>query len=100
VRPGVTGWAQINGGTTLTPQDKAALDEWYVQNASLWLDVKILFWTIGFLIHGEGRPAGGSGYRSQSAPPEGAEVQAELRSAAQPNGEPISFARRQRIANI
>ena len=34
VRPGITGWAQVNGGKLLTPEEKNALDEWYVRNAS------------------------------------------------------------------
>jgi lipopolysaccharide/colanic/teichoic acid biosynthesis glycosyltransferase len=45
VRPGVTGWAQINGGTQLTAEEKDALDVWYIRNASFWLDLKILFLT-------------------------------------------------------
>jgi hypothetical protein len=46
VRPGLTGWAQINGGRDLSVKDKTALDVWYVKNASLWLDVKILLQTV------------------------------------------------------
>ena len=46
VRPGLTGWAQINGGRDLSVEDKAALDVWYLKNASLWLDLKILLKTI------------------------------------------------------
>ena len=42
VRPGITGWAQINGRNALSWQDKFALDVWYVDNRSLWLDIKIL----------------------------------------------------------
>jgi lipopolysaccharide/colanic/teichoic acid biosynthesis glycosyltransferase len=53
VRPGITGWAQVNGGKLLTPEEKSALDEWYVRNASLWLDVKILGRTILFMLSGE-----------------------------------------------
>jgi lipopolysaccharide/colanic/teichoic acid biosynthesis glycosyltransferase len=45
VRPGITGWAQVNGGTLLTRDEKNALDEWYVRNASWKLDVKILLST-------------------------------------------------------
>jgi lipopolysaccharide/colanic/teichoic acid biosynthesis glycosyltransferase len=43
VRPGITGWAQVNGGKLLTAEEKVTLDEWYVQNASLWVDI-ILVW--------------------------------------------------------
>jgi len=53
VRPGVTGWAQINGGTSITPEEKDALDVWYIRNANIALDVKILFNTIFFALFGE-----------------------------------------------
>jgi lipopolysaccharide/colanic/teichoic acid biosynthesis glycosyltransferase len=53
VRPGLTGWAQINGGRTISAADKAALDVWYVHNVSLALDVKILFATIPMVLFGE-----------------------------------------------
>jgi len=46
VRPGVTGWAQINGRNAISWEDKFRLDVWYVDNHSLWLDSKILFQTI------------------------------------------------------
>lgn len=52
VRPGITGWAQVNGGTALTPKEKGALDEWYVHNASLWLDFRIMMMTIRYLMIG------------------------------------------------
>lgn len=45
-RPGVTGWAQINGRNALSWEDKFKLDVWYVENQSLWLDIKIIFLTI------------------------------------------------------
>jgi lipopolysaccharide/colanic/teichoic acid biosynthesis glycosyltransferase len=53
VRPGLTGWAQVNGGRGLSPSDKAALDIWYVRNASFSLDLRILFATIPVLLRGE-----------------------------------------------
>lgn len=46
VRPGVTGWAQINGRNALSWEDKFKLDVWYVDNQSLWLDLKILLLTV------------------------------------------------------
>lgn len=46
VRPGVTGWAQVNGRNAISWEDKFKLDVWYVDNRSLWLDVKILFLTV------------------------------------------------------
>ena len=46
VRPGVSGWAQVNGGKLVSKEDKEKLDEWYVRNASLGLDCRIAFMTI------------------------------------------------------
>ncbi len=54
VRPGITGWAQINGRNALTWPQKFALDVWYVDNHSLWLDIKILFWTLAKVVRREG----------------------------------------------
>ena len=45
-RPGVTGWAQINGRNAISWEDKFKLDVWYVDNRSLWLDIKILWLTV------------------------------------------------------
>ena len=53
VRPGLTGWAQVNGGRDISPEDKAALDIWYIVNASLWLDISILLRTLVMLVLGE-----------------------------------------------
>ncbi|MEL6373720.1 MAG: sugar transferase [Pseudomonadota bacterium] len=53
VRPGLTGWAQVRGGRELTAADKAALDIWYVHNASLWLDAEIMLRTIPMVLRGE-----------------------------------------------
>ena len=46
VRPGLTGWAQVNGRNSITWEDKFRYDVWYVRNISFWLDVKILFLTV------------------------------------------------------
>jgi lipopolysaccharide/colanic/teichoic acid biosynthesis glycosyltransferase len=46
VRPGVTGWAQVNGRNSISWDEKFKLDVWYVNNQSLWLDLKILFLTV------------------------------------------------------
>lgn len=46
VRPGVTGWAQVNGRNAISWKEKFKLDVWYVDNQSLWLDLKILFLTV------------------------------------------------------
>ena len=55
VRPGITGWAQINGGNLVTTEEKGALDEWYVHHASFWLDLRIALYTLAFLFTGERR---------------------------------------------
>ncbi|WP_417559128.1 sugar transferase, partial [Mesoflavibacter zeaxanthinifaciens] len=54
VRPGVTGWAQINGRNAISWEDKFNLDVWYVDNQSLSLDIKILFLTIKKVLIKEG----------------------------------------------
>ena len=46
VRPGITGWAQVNGRNNVTWTEKFELDVWYVDNCSLWLDIKIIFMTV------------------------------------------------------
>lgn len=46
VKPGITGWAQVNGRNSITWEAKFELDVWYVDNQSLWLDIKILFLTV------------------------------------------------------
>jgi lipopolysaccharide/colanic/teichoic acid biosynthesis glycosyltransferase len=53
VRPGLTGWAQVTGGRTISPDNKAALDVWYIQNASLLLDLRICLRTIPIVVFGE-----------------------------------------------
>jgi lipopolysaccharide/colanic/teichoic acid biosynthesis glycosyltransferase len=55
VRPGITGWAQVNGGTSLSPTEKEALDVWYIRNVSLWLDLRIIGMTVLTLLRGERR---------------------------------------------
>jgi lipopolysaccharide/colanic/teichoic acid biosynthesis glycosyltransferase len=47
VKPGVTGWVQVNGRNSLSWERKFELDVWYVDHWSLWLDLKILFLTVG-----------------------------------------------------
>ena len=54
VMPGITGWAQINGRNTISWQEKFKLDVWYVNNWSLWLDLKILFLTVSKVVRKEG----------------------------------------------
>jgi lipopolysaccharide/colanic/teichoic acid biosynthesis glycosyltransferase len=52
--PGLTGWAQVNGRNAISWEDKFALDVWYVDNCSLWLDLKILALTFWKIIQREG----------------------------------------------
>jgi lipopolysaccharide/colanic/teichoic acid biosynthesis glycosyltransferase len=59
VRPGITGWAQVNGRNALTWEDRFELDLWYVENWSLWLDAKILAKTLWTIVVGTGISAEG-----------------------------------------
>ena len=54
VKPGITGWAQINGRNAISWEDKFKLDVWYVDNWTLWLDMKIIFKSIWMVIAREG----------------------------------------------
>jgi lipopolysaccharide/colanic/teichoic acid biosynthesis glycosyltransferase len=54
VKPGITGWAQVNGRNAITWEEKFKWDVWYVDNRSLWLDVKIIFMTIWKITKREG----------------------------------------------
>jgi len=59
VRPGITGWAQVNGRNAIQWDEKFKLDTWYVENRSFWLDIKILFMTVRKVILRDG--IGGKG---------------------------------------
>jgi lipopolysaccharide/colanic/teichoic acid biosynthesis glycosyltransferase len=54
VRPGITGWAQVNGRNALSWDEKFELDVWYVENRTLWLDIKILFLTVWRVLKKDG----------------------------------------------
>src|SRR5699024_9285413 len=54
VRPGITGWAQVNGRNAISWEEKFELDVWYVDNRTFWLDIKILFMTIKKVFKSEG----------------------------------------------
>lgn len=54
VKPGVTGWAQVNGRNSLSWDEKFALDIWYVDNHNLWIDIKILFLTLWKVVRRDG----------------------------------------------
>jgi lipopolysaccharide/colanic/teichoic acid biosynthesis glycosyltransferase len=59
VRPGITGWAQVNGRNSLSWEEKFNLDIWYVDNHSVCLDIKILFMTVKKVLIREGISADG-----------------------------------------
>ncbi len=59
VRPGITGWAQINGRNAVSWDERFRLDVWYVDNRSLWLDLKILWLTVRKVVVREGINAQG-----------------------------------------
>lgn len=54
VRPGITGWAQVNGRNAISWEQKFEYDVWYVENRSFWLDIKILFMTVMKVFKSEG----------------------------------------------
>lgn len=54
VRPGITGWAQVNGRNAISWEDKFKLDVWYIDNQSFWLDLKILWMTFNKVFKREG----------------------------------------------
>ena len=59
VRPGITGWAQVNGRNALGWDEKFKLDGWYVDHRSLWLDIKILWLTVKKVLLRDGISAAG-----------------------------------------
>lgn len=65
VRPGITGWAQINGRNSLSWEDKFKLDTWYVDNRTMRLDIKIIFLTLKKVIVKEGISADGEATMSK-----------------------------------
>jgi lipopolysaccharide/colanic/teichoic acid biosynthesis glycosyltransferase len=65
VRPGITGWAQINGRNAISWDDKFKLDVWYVDNQCIWLDAKILGLTIKKVLLREGISAAGEATMSK-----------------------------------
>ena len=65
VRPGITGWAQVNGRNALSWEDKFRLDVWYVENRSMWLDIKILWLTVRKVLIRDGISADGEATMSK-----------------------------------
>jgi sugar transferase EpsL len=60
VKPGITGWAQINGRNAISWEEKFEFDVWYVDNRSFWLDLKILWLTLLKVVRAEGISGGDS----------------------------------------
>lgn len=75
VRPGITGWAQVNGRNALTWPQKFELDVWYVENRSFWLDLRILWMTVMSVLRREGISAAGEAtmpaFTGNQSPPSG-----------------------------
>ncbi len=65
VRPGVTGWAQVNGRNAISWEDKFRLDTWYVDNRSFWLDIRILWLTVRKVLVRDGISAAGEATMSK-----------------------------------
>ena len=65
VRPGITGWAQVNGRNAISWADKFALDVWYVDQRSLWLDLRILWLTVRKVLVRDGISAAGEATMSK-----------------------------------
>ncbi|EHN63231.1 sugar transferase [Comamonas testosteroni] len=64
-RPGVTGWAQVNGRNAISWEEKFELDVWYVDHQSLWLDIKILWLTVKKVLVRDGISAAGEATMSK-----------------------------------
>lgn len=65
VRPGVTGWAQVNGRNAISWEEKFKLDVWYLDNRSLWLDLKIIYMTVKKVLVRDGISAEGEATMSK-----------------------------------
>lgn len=70
VRPGITGWAQVNGRNAISWDERLAMDVWYVDNRSLCLDLKILLLTVRAVLSRQGVSAEGHATMSELRPPE------------------------------
>jgi lipopolysaccharide/colanic/teichoic acid biosynthesis glycosyltransferase len=82
VKPGITGWAQVNGRNALTWEHKLALDVWYVDHQSLWLDLRIMGLTILKILAREGISQ--PGYATAE------EFQGSARSCSSPNASSVA----------
>ncbi|WP_304511581.1 sugar transferase [Desulfobacula sp.] len=71
VKPGITGWAQVNGRNAISWEDKFKLDVWYVDNWSLWLDVKIILMTVVKVLRRDGISQAGEATAQEFNPQRG-----------------------------
>lgn len=69
VRPGLTGWAQVNGRNATSWQERLAMDVWYVDHRSFWLDLRIMARTIGIVLRRSGITADGEATMAELPPP-------------------------------
>jgi lipopolysaccharide/colanic/teichoic acid biosynthesis glycosyltransferase len=67
VKPGVTGWQQVNGGSRHTWEERIALDLWYVDNWNLWVDLQVIVLTILVVVKGDG-VYGNDGWQRSGSP--------------------------------
>lgn len=65
IRPGITGWAQVNGRNAISWEEKFKLDVWYLDNRTFWLDIKILFLTVKKVFIRDGISADGEATMSK-----------------------------------
>lgn len=65
VKPGITGWAQVNGRNAISWEEKFELDLWYVDNCNFWLDLKIMWMTLLKVIRAEGISGGDTATMSE-----------------------------------
>lgn len=69
VRPGITGWSQVNGRNAISWEERLAMDVWYVDNRSFWLDIKILLLTVRAVVSRHGVSADGHATMTELRPP-------------------------------
>jgi len=74
VPPGLTGWAQVNGGKLISPEEKNALDKWYVLNSGPILDLKVLALTVVSVFRGDSRD--NAALKALQGPPSSAQARA------------------------
>jgi len=99
VRPGVTGWAQINGGTIVSPEEKNALDLWYIKHASLLLDLEIVIGTLLVALTGEKLNGGAVDHAIRWFRQEFESVDAPERNATRDDETPRDRRRREVVAD-